>query len=267
MIVSLTDYFFRFKSFIIYILKARYRGGIAVHSPLAYRKITTVFEETYPYYIYHVIENERKRLLRSSSMIYVNDLGTGKSGKRFVKSIARRSLKSSRSAQMFFRIFYDVRPKVAVELGTSLGITTAYLSKAAECGTLHTFEGSQSLVSEARIVNRNCSLIDNVVFHVGNINQTLPLFLSSETTVDAALIDANHTFDATLYYFNLLISHLSDGGVIIVDDIHYTKSMHDVWLRIIGDPKVNLWFDFYEFGVVYRNDKFNKKGYLYYCGV
>ncbi|HOH24274.1 MAG TPA: hypothetical protein PKY68_04215, partial [Bacteroidales bacterium] len=52
----------RIKHHIHYYLHARHRRGHGVHSPFAYRLITAIIEEDYPYYCFNELEDKRVRM-------------------------------------------------------------------------------------------------------------------------------------------------------------------------------------------------------------
>jgi len=51
---------------------------------------------------------------------------------RTIGSIARTSAKPAKYGQLLFRLAQRFQPKTVFDLGTSLGLTTAYLAKAVE---------------------------------------------------------------------------------------------------------------------------------------
>ena len=67
-------------------------------------------------------------------MLNVEDFGAGsaisKSDRRSVASIAKNSSKSKKYGQLLYRMVNYYEPGTILELGTSLGITTSYLSLA-----------------------------------------------------------------------------------------------------------------------------------------
>ena len=255
---------FRVREYLWYVLKARHRHGFGVHSPFAYDVITKVFEEKSSYYIYNDVEKERRRLLHDRTSIFFDDYGTGKSGERRICDIARKALKNASDAQLIFRTALFQKPKTVIELGTSLGLTTAYLSKAAGSGKCHTFDGCGEVVDFAKQVASNCGTAASTVFHVGDIAESLPLVIKDMESVDVVFMDANHTKEATLAYYSIIKPKLSNGSVLIMDDIHSSKGMRDAWNEIRQDEKARVSFDMYGLGVIYYNEKLSRKDYIYY---
>lgn len=99
-------------------------------------------------------------MLHTETEIETTDYGTGATGKgtiyrRIIADIARTSLESPRVGQLFFKwIAYlgheAQRPLEIIELGTSLGITTAYLAAPDSRNRITTFEGSPAVADIAR---------------------------------------------------------------------------------------------------------------------
>src|SRR3546814_11862534 len=121
------------KSWLQHVMKAKNLHGI--HSPFIYRLTDEVLYDKKNYPDYDLVEQERGRLLADERVIRVTDLGAGShygNGKeKKVSDIASRALKSPKLAQLIYRLTRDAGPRTLLELGTCLGVTTAYLARVA----------------------------------------------------------------------------------------------------------------------------------------
>jgi predicted O-methyltransferase YrrM len=79
---------------------------------------------------YSKVEDLRKNLLNDINILDVEDFGAGsaisKNSKRSIASIAAHAAKPKKYGQLLFRMARYYKPGTIIELGTSLGITTAY---------------------------------------------------------------------------------------------------------------------------------------------
>ncbi|MDA7774814.1 class I SAM-dependent methyltransferase [Pseudomonadales bacterium] len=129
-----------------------------------------------------------------------------------------------------------------VELGTAAGISGMYLlagaSEESEKLKLFTFEGSPEL---AEVATRNLSKITSsketgkcdFEIVLGNFDEVVEQFFSSfPEKVGLALIDGNHREDATLAYHRILRQVMSPCGIIVHDDINWSKGMRKAWYEI-----------------------------------
>ncbi|HEC0958227.1 TPA: hypothetical protein R1S83_005910, partial [Klebsiella pneumoniae] len=109
---------------------AKSRHG--THSPFVYRLTDEVIYDFEDKSDYKSIEAQRKKLLSDESEVSVTDLGAGshlnKNRTKQVKEIAKNALKSPKLAQLIYRLAKESKPQNIIELGTCLGITTAYLT-------------------------------------------------------------------------------------------------------------------------------------------
>ena len=141
-LITLFSKFQLAKKFLHYYLTASNGKGHGVHSPFVFEFINEVLKNKKEYECYSIIEKKREQLLQNEEIIEVEDFGAGsaimKSNKRVVKNIAASSVKSKKFAQLLFRIVQHYKPAAILELGTSLGITTAYLAKGNENGKVRT---------------------------------------------------------------------------------------------------------------------------------
>ena len=187
------------------------------------------------------VEIYRKLLLTSDEIIEVEDFGAGSksvnTAKRGIADITKFST-SNRKFSQLYQYFCSVTPaETVLELGTCLGISSRYLSKVTR-GKLYTFEGSKEI---ARVAQPN-QQFKNLHLIVGKLSQTLPSTLETLDKVDFVLIDATHTYEATLQYFELLLSKTHSKSIIAIGDIHWSSDMEKAWSEIIKKPEVKLSF-------------------------
>ena len=122
------------------------------HSPFLYTFITKVLYNTTDNIHCKKIDHLRQRLYRSEKTITINDFGAGSqinnSKKRNVRDIAKNSAKNAKLGKLLYRIteFYNV--KNILELGTSLGISTAYFAN--KQNKVYTLEGCQETANIAK---------------------------------------------------------------------------------------------------------------------
>ena len=138
------------------------------------------------YYAYAHIEQQRKRLLRSKETLQQHDYGTGARASegqqpkvitRSVSDVARTHLELPKAGQLLFRLANYLtaaqgKPLTIVELGTSLGITTAYLAAPDSRNEVQTYEGAEEVADVAMEVWRTLKLT-NIEPVIGNIDDTL----------------------------------------------------------------------------------------------
>lgn len=244
-----------------YYIKSKHKGGHGVHSPFAFNFINNVIEESKPYYCFEKIENQRQVLLKNKSTVDFISRGVGPSGGFRVCDIAHKSLLQKRYAQLLFRVANSINPKVIVELGTSLGLTTAYLASLSSASKCYTFDASVETTAIASKLWADLEL-NNIETITGDIDETLPLFVKQNIRVDFVFFDANHTKEATLNYFKLLLPLVGQYSIFVFDDISYSKQMQEAWLEIIESEKVRVSFNLFQFGIVIFNPILQKQDYV-----
>ena len=208
------------------------------------------------------LKHVRKNFESDDRSIEVNDLGAGskyqKSSLRQIKQIARTSASPEKYSILYANIIQYFSYNHILELGTSLGINTLYLSKARETSKVITFEGSSQTANVARNLF-DTSKTRNIKMIEGNIDETLPQYLSSSAEIDFALMDANHRYEPTLRYFDCLIKKIQDNSMIILDDIHYSPEMEEAWKAIQKHELVYATADLFRCGLVFFNPSLSKQ--------
>lgn len=203
----------------------------------------------------------RRALLSDKKLLKIEDFGAGSKrvlGKfRRVKDVAKYSTTSPRFS-MLYQFFCKITPaQVVLELGTCLGINTRFLAEVTK-GKLYTFEGSMALVEKAK----EAGSPGNTEYILGEISQTLPEVLVSIHHVDFALIDATHTYEATVQYFETILEKSGPKSIIAIADIYWSRDMQKAWQQIKHHPRVFVTIDFYECGLVFLDSKLTKTNYV-----
>ena len=179
--------------------------------------------------------------------------------RRRVCDIAKRSLAKKKYAQMLARLVNWLDDGLTiVELGTSLGVTTAYMAAMDSRNKVVTYEGCSEVATIAK-ENWKSLGIRNIECRVGGI--TADVLERDLDEVDVAFIDANHTYTSTLAYFNVLAKKVHAKSVIVVDDIHYNPEMERAWKEICADERVTSTMDLYQMGLAFFDKHYWKRHY------
>lgn len=148
-----------------------------------------------------------------------------------------------------------------MELGTSMGIMSLYLA-AKKDAHLTTFEGSPSMVNIA-LTNFEYFEKENIELIEGNIGDSLSEFLQTPTKLDLVLIDANHRYEPTLRYFDLLTKRMANKGVIVLDDINHSPEMGKAWNKLKEHELVYGSVDLFRCGILFFDHTLNKQHFVW----
>lgn len=241
-----------FTDYLIHRLTAKTRHG--THSPYIYKLADEVIYDTRQQDDYRVIEAKRKSLLQNDALIQVTDLGAGshlnKDRTKKVKQIAKNALKSPMLAQLIYRLAKHNNPKLIIELGTCLGITTSYLARAVPGAQVITVEGCPQTATVARQNFQELALT-NIRLEVGNFDTLLPEILAEQPRLDFVYVDGNHRKDATLNYFEWCLPKVHENSMLIFDDIYWSAGMKEAWEAIKQHPEVCVTVDLFWIGLVF----------------
>ncbi len=241
--------------YIRYKLTASNSRGHNVHSPFVFEFITQVLNDDRIYYCFQAIEQVRSQLKIDNRLLELEDFGAGSridaSYKRKVQSIAAGSLKPRKFARLLFRMVLFYKPSNILELGTSLGITAAYLASANIQTPVTTMEGAKEV---AKIAAENFKKLQlkNITVIQGNFDNTLQQVTASNTAgLDFVFLDGNHRKEPTIRYFEQLLPGTHEHSILIFDDIHWSKEMEEAWQQIKAHPAVTLTVDLFFIGIVF----------------
>ena len=244
-----------------YLTKAQNLHGL--HSPFVYALYQNVIATEQQYYFFLNAEKLRENLLLNNSIINKKELGASnkKGFKTTVSKIAKRSLKPSKEAQLLFKLVNYFQSKNILEIGTSLGLTTAYLASANSNAKVITLEGCPETM---QVANENVKLlkIENVKCILGNFDDTLPNAISEFSTLDFVFFDGNHTYKSTINYFENCLNNASENTVFVFDDIYWSIGMTKAWQEIKNNIRVTVSVDLFKMGIIFFRPQQAKQHFI-----
>lgn len=226
----------------------------SLHAPFVYHLYTQIINKNSKLPVFEEIEAYRKTYLQDHTFISVNSPGANShwthSKARKVSNIAKYGLSSAKFSQLLYRLVDQQKPNVIIELGSSLGINTLYLSAAHPDAIIYTFEGCPQTAALAKRLFNHWPL-KNITLIEGDIDQTLHPLLSQVKTVDFAYLDANHRYEPTLRYYAMLFEKAHPHSVFVLDDIYWSSAMLRAWKHIKDQPEVSLSLDIFDAGLLF----------------
>jgi predicted O-methyltransferase YrrM len=150
------------------------------------------------------------------------------------------------------------QPSTVLELGTSLGITTSYISLARPEARLITMEGSKEIADVAK-QNFKTLELNNIELIEGNFDDQLSSVVHGLSSVDFAFIDGNHRQEPTERYFHQLLTKTNNDSILVFDDIHWSSEMEAAWETIKDHKAVRCSIDLFFIGIVLFRKEFKEK--------
>lgn len=252
----------RLLSWIKYRRKSKTR--FAIHSPFVFDLITGVLRDRSFYPAYRDIEICKKELSADRSLIMRKDHGGGAgSGQELVTiaGLARHHSVSKRYGRLLYRMAAAFKPGIILELGTCLGISTAYMAAACPQGRVITIEGCPETAARAQQTFQRLGL-RNVMAVNGIFNDVLPSLLPQLDRLDMVFVDGHHVKDAVLNYFKLITPLCHNDTVLIMDDIHWSQGMEEAWAEVIADERVRVSADLFQFGVLFFKKELSRQHFV-----
>ena len=241
------------------------KGPHGVHSPFVFKLITDVLKQQHVE-AWKPIEDARRKLLSNDSVYVVKDFGAGSKGlqttRTYSQSVASSAMPKKKGEALHLLVEH-IQPSGLLEIGTHFGIGTLYLSEPLHSTKkIITLEGDPTHAAEARTLFHSFQK-ENIEVVEGNFNDTLPTTLNAFPEMEFVYVDGNHTEEATLRYFEILLQH-KNITCIVFDDIYWSKGMMRAWKQICSDARIELSLDFYWFGVIFLNGRMRKEHFNLY---
>ncbi|WP_298224717.1 class I SAM-dependent methyltransferase [Flavobacterium sp.] len=250
------------KSFLRFLWNSKNQHG--VHSPFVFALVTQCFYDKKIKPEYAVLRNYRNALLQNKNTIEVTDFGAGsrvfKSNTRAIHQIAKNAGISKKRSELLLRITQYFQPQNILEVGTSLGLATSALSLGNPKSKITTLEGcpETAKIAQNQFEKLQFKNIESEVTEFEN-------FLNKQTTNDnwqLVYFDGNHSKEATLQYFELLLPTITNETVWIFDDIHWSADMEAAWEIIKNHPKVTVTMDTFQWGLVFFRTEQEKEHFV-----
>ena len=146
-----------------------------------------------------------------------------------------------------FRVVNYFKPSTILEIGTSLGFTTSYISNANKKSKITTIEGDPTIANIAKS-NFQILKLKNVEIINDNFDNILETLFKQK--YDLVFFDGNHSKEATLRYFNWAKDNSNENTIFIFDDIYWSKGMTEAWETIKKHPQVTVTIDTFFWGFV-----------------
>jgi len=239
-------------SFLKHRIKAKTRHGI--HSPFVFRLIDQVIYDFRAKTVYQDIEQLRVDLLPDERQISITEAGKAsnfnQNKQRQISSVVKEVLKPARLDQLIHRLVADQKPGNIIELGACLGITTAYLAKAAPEARIFSIEKYSDTIAIAR-ENLQKLNIRNVELLSGNVEELLPKLLKEIPELDFIVIGGNNSEEATLNYFKWCFPKMTEHSMMVFEDIYRSKEIKLAWNEIKSNPEVSVTIDMFWIGLVF----------------
>ncbi|AMC09937.1 methyltransferase [Lutibacter profundi] len=242
---------YKIKAFITFLLKSTNQHG--VHSPFVYNLVTKCFYHKTNLSKVNAFNSIKQWLYKNHQTITITDFGSGskvfKNNKRKISDIAKIAGINNKKGLLLLRLLNYFKPQNILEIGTSVGLSTAILSIGNPNATINTLEGCANTAAVAQDLFDTFKL-KNINLYVGNFKDTLTP-ITTKTKFDLIYFDGNHQKEATLQYFNLCLKTAHNNSIFIFDDINWSKEMQEAWLLIKNHPKVTVTIDTFFWGIVF----------------
>lgn len=252
------------KSYLNFLWNSTNQHG--VHSPFVFDLVTKCFYDKTNHPEYSILKNYRNSLLQNKNTIEVTDFGAGsrvfKSNTRAINQIAKNAGISPKRAELLFRMVRYFQPDSVLEIGTSLGLATSALALGNPKAKITTLEGCPNTMAIAKN-QLQLQNLNNIEFVTTEFSSFFKNYINVDwikvQSYSLIYFDGNHSKQATLDYFELLLPTISNDSVWIFDDIHWSTGMEEAWEIIKSHPKVKVTVDTFQWGIVFFRSEQEKE--------
>jgi len=250
------------KAFIKYKLFSRHRYGHGIHSPFVFEIVTKVFRRKGEKKELELAGAIRQVMLSDKRVIKRAAFGaTGKAEEIKAGKFVRRSSVSPKYGKLLYNLVAFYKPEAILELGTAAGISAVYMALGNPDAKLVTIEGCRETAMIAQ-ENFNRTGVKNATLVNASFDEVLPLVFFDLRKIDMAFFDGNHTFEATVSYFERCLPYVDENTFFVFDDIHWSQEMEKAWEKIKENEKVSISIDIHRMGLVFFRTGIEKQQFV-----
>ena len=203
--------------------------------------------------LFEAIE-DRRRVLSNSDEPVVIDLTAHVPGVRFETTVGEWGSGAAVDpprGRLLFALARELRPTRCLELGTNMGISSAYVAAALgqnEEGRMISLDMIEQASDRAGQHHAHLGL-DRAEFRTGLFQDLLAPSLGELGGCDFAFIDGDHREESTITYFEHISGAMAPDGVMLLDNVAGTDEMERAWAQIREDSRVRFAVTFEALGV------------------
>ncbi|MES2141085.1 MAG: class I SAM-dependent methyltransferase [Bacteroidota bacterium] len=222
-------------NYFIYSLKAVNEHG--VHSPFVFSLLTNIIYNKNEYYSFQKIEKIREELLGSKKNIKIS-------------KTANPYTLPSKYSQLLFRLVNHFMPPQIVEVGTSFGISTAYMASANSKNSIITIEKNQDMAEIAKQNFKHLRL-KNIEQKTGNVDAILKVIVANNQNLSFVCFDGDHCKQDVLNHFYLCVEKATEESVFVFENMYLSPELKEAWKEIKNDNRVTVTLDLFFMGIVF----------------
>ncbi len=221
--------------------KALNSKGHGTHSPFVYTFIREVLNDDRHFYAYEEINHLKKDLSSDRTNILHNH-------KEITVSELTKKVLSDKYNRLLFRIVAYYNPKNILEIGTSIGLSTAYLASANKGIPVVSLEANQEIVSFAKQTFNDLSL-DNVSIKI--TSPFLPDILTQEVSEHPfQMIFVNQAVE-NIFQFVSLSTMIESDAIVVFADINKDLEISKSWNTVRNQDTTTISIDLFSMGIVF----------------
>ena len=233
-----------------YLIRARHSNGHGIHSPFVFELVSEILFDSVNYPEYDQMNRIRKKFKNMDEKLTLKGYGAGSRKfsdyNRKVSELVKIAAVKPKFQRMLYRMAKHYQPERILELGTSLGMGTLAFYYGYPSASIITVEAEPELSKFAENFFNGFGKTRIQVIQ-GTFEEKLPGILGGFSVPGLVFIDGDHSYEPVMRYFREIKTRMQQG-IIILDDINWSRNMRKAWKAIQAESDVTI--DLFYVGIV-----------------
>ena len=157
---------------------------------------------------------------------------------------------SAKYAQLLFRLVNYFQPSHIIELGSSFGISAAYMASANSKNSVITIQKNQDV---AQVAEQNFKKLKlkNIELKVGNSMVVLKTILPGSQNLAFICFSEELSKKGTIACFNRCLEKVDEESVFVFTNMNRSSETKEAWFEIKNNNKVTVTLDLFYLSLVF----------------
>ena len=203
-----------------------------------------------------------RQLRNDNSLVQIKEYQNNKEEVLSIAYLENKAVVKRKYGELLYRLAKYFNAKNIVEIGTSIGISSAYISASNPDARIISLDNLSAL-TDLVIQNHALLKIRNVELKQGEFSGILNSSFQQLGFLDIIFFNRCFHESETLQHFYQCLNYITENSIFIFNNIYQDREANEMWIKIQQHPQISLTIDVFQFGICFfRKGKLAKENFV-----